>query len=178
MNYRRLFIPNSIVFITVVTFERKEILIQNIELLKEAVKQTMQKYKFNIVAICVLKNHIHMLLQSDNIREYPEIIKNIKRNFSVNFDISQIPNYYESDSRKSKGEKSIWQRRYFEHTIINKEDLNKHIDYIHYNPVKHYNIAPKDWKYSSFYKFVQNGYYEKDWCNFDDIYNIKELDYE
>ena len=52
------------------------------------------------------------------------IIKNIKRNFSVNFDISQIPDYNESDSRKSKGEKSIWQRRYFEHTIIDEEDLN------------------------------------------------------
>ena len=83
-------------------------------------------------------------------------IKNIKRNFSVNFDISQMPDYNESDSRKSKGEKSIWQRRYFEHTIINEEDLNKHIDYIHYNPMKHYNIAPKDSEYSSFKKFVQN----------------------
>ena len=44
--------------------------------------------------------------------------------------------------------------------------------------MKHYNITPKDWKYSSFNKFVQNGYYEQDWCNFEDKYNIKELDYE
>lgn len=178
MNYRRLFIPNSIVFITVVTFDRKEFLIQNIELLKNAIKQTKQKYQFNIVAICVLANHIHMLIKTNNIKEYPDIIKNIKCNFSVNFDTSQISNYYESDSRKSKGEKSIWQRRYFEHTIITEEDLNKHIDYIHYNSMKHYNVAPKDWKYSSFNKFVQNGYYEKDWCNFEDKYNINELDYE
>lgn len=178
MNYRRLFIPNSIVFITVVTFDRKEFLIPNIESLKKAIKQTKEKYQFNIVAICVLKNHIHMLLKTNNIKDYPDIIKNIKRNFSVNFDISQIPDYNESNSRKSKGEKSIWQRRYFEHTIIDEEDLNKHIDYIHYNPMKHYNISPKDWKYSSLNKFVQNGHYEQDWCNFEDIYNIKELDYE
>ena len=100
--------------------------------------------------------------------------------------VSTIANFYfchfcrifASDSRKSKGEKSIWQRRYFEHTIIDEEDLNKHIDYIHYNPMKHYNIAPKDWKYSSFNKFVQNGHYEQNWCNFEDKYNIKELDYE
>ena len=163
---------------TVVTFDRKEFLIPNIELFKNAIKQTKEKYQFNIVAICVLKNHIHMLLKTNNIKDYPNIIKNIKRNFSVNFDISQIPDYNKSDSRKSKGEKSIWQRRYFEHTIIDEEDLNKHIDYIHYNPMKHYNIAPKDWKYSSFNKFVQNGYYEQGWCNFEDIYNIKELDYE
>ena len=89
-----------------------------------------------------------------------------------------LADYYESDSRKSKGEKSIWQRRYFEHTIINEEDLNKHIDYIHYNPMKHYNIAPQDWQYSSFNKFVEDGYYEKDWCNFENKYNINELDYE
>ena len=178
MNYRRLFIPNSIIFITVVTFERQEILIQNIDLLRNAIKQTKQKYKFDIVAICVLKNHIHMLLKIGSIKEYPDIIKNIKRNFSIDFDISQIPDYYESDSRKSKAEKSIWQRRYFEHTIINKEDLNKHIDYIHYNPMKHYNIAPKDWQYSSFNKFVEDGYYEKDWCNFEDKYDINKLDYE
>lgn len=105
MNYRRLFIPNSIVFITVVTFERKEFLIQNIDLLRNAVKQTKQKYQFDIVAICVLSNHIHILIKTNNIKEYPVIIKNIKRNFSVDFDISQIPDYFESESRKSKGEK-------------------------------------------------------------------------
>ena len=105
MNYRRLFIPNSIIFITVVTFERQEILIQNIDLLRNAIKQTKQKYKFDIVAICVLKNHIYMLLKTGSIKEYPDIIKNIKRNFSIDFDISQIPDYYESDSRKSKDEK-------------------------------------------------------------------------
>ena len=98
MNYRRLFIPNSIVFITIVTFNREEFLIPNIELLKNSIKQTKEKYQFNIVAICVLKNHIHMLLKTNNIKDYPDIIKNIKRNFSVKFDISQIPDYNESDS--------------------------------------------------------------------------------
>lgn len=178
MNYRRLFINNSIVFITFVTYKRQDILIQNIELLRQSFKLAKRKYKFDIVAICVLPNHIHMLLKTNNVKEYPDIIKNIKRNFSVNFDISQIPNYHESVSRKSKGEKSIWQRRYFEHTIITEEDLNKHIDYIHYNSMKHYNIAPKNWEFSSFLKFVKAGFYEKDWCNFEDINNINALDYE
>ena len=76
-----------------------------------------------------------MLIKPDNINDYPSIVKNIKREFSVNFDTKQICNYYESESRKYKKEKSIWQRRYWEHTIINEEDLNKHIDYIHYNPI-------------------------------------------
>jgi len=178
MNYRRLFIRNSIVFITVVTYKRQDILIQNIELLRQAVKLTKEKYRFDIVAICVLPNHIHMLLKTNNVKAYPDIIKNIKRNFSVDFDISQIPNYQESESRKNKGEKSVWQRRYFEHTITTEEDLKKHIDYIHYNPVKHYNIASKNWEFSSFHKFVKGGFYEKDWCNLEDINNINAMDYE
>ena len=67
-------------------------------------------------------------------------------------------------------------RRYFNNQQIKKICTN--IDYIHYNPTKHYNIAPKDWKFSSFNKFVQNGYYEKGWRNFSNEYNIDELDYE
>ena len=58
----------------------------------------------------------------------------------------------------------MWQRRYFEHTIIDENDLNKHIDYVHYNPVKH-GVASlvKDWEYSSFHKFVHNNMYDKNW---------------
>ena len=98
MNYRRLFIPNAIIFITFVTFERKEILLSNIDLLRKAFIQTKQKYKFDIIAICVLKNHVHMLIKPDNINEYPFIIRNIKREFSINFDTQQIHNYFESES--------------------------------------------------------------------------------
>ena len=71
-----------------------------------------------------------------------------------------------SESRKQKGENNIWQRRYWEHTILTKEDLYKHLDYILYNPVKHgYVLSAKDWKYSSFFKFVKNGYYDENWGN-------------
>ena len=52
------------------------------------------------------------------------------------------------------------------------------LDYIHYNSMKHYNIAPKDWEYSSFRKFVKNGFYNLDWCNFNDNHRINELNYE
>ena len=61
----------------------------------------------------------------------------------------------------NKGEKGIFQRRYFEHTIIDEKDLNNQINYIHYNPVKHgYAKSVKDWEYSSFHKFVKNGLYD------------------
>ena len=83
-----------------------------------------------------------------------------------------------SKSKTQKREKGIWQRRYWEHTIRDEKDLNKHLDYIHYNSYKHYEIKPQDWSYSSFNKFVEKGFYEPDWCNFNDINNIIELNYE
>ena len=83
-----------------------------------------------------------------------------------------------SESAINRKEKGIWQRRYWEHTIRDENDLHKHIDYIHYNSMKHYNIIPKDWKYSSFKKFAKLGLYDEDWCNYKDENEIKNLDLE
>ena len=75
-------------------------------------------------------------------------------------------------------EKGIWQRKYYDHIIRNEEDLHKHLDYIHFNSMKHYKIAPKDWKYSSFYKFCKLGFYNENWCNFEDKYSINSMNLE
>ena len=111
-----------------------------------------------------------MIIKPENINEYPKIIGTIKRTFTK---ISNI-----QYSLNKNGESNIWQRRYWEHTIMSEEDLYRHIDYIHYNSMKHYNIAPKDWTYSSFNKFVKNGYYDINWCNFGDKYRINDLHLE
>lgn len=80
---------------------------------------------------------------------------------------------------KNKREKGIFQRRYWEHTIKNEEELNNQINYIHYNPVKHGLVNKvKDWPYSSFHKFVKQGLYENDWGSAKDIENIKDIDFE
>ena len=79
---------------------------------------------------------------------------------------------------KKRNEKGIWQRRYYDHIIRDENDLLKHIDYIHFNSMKHYDIAPKEWKYSSFKKFVRNNYYDENWCNFGDKNNISDLELE
>ena len=68
---------------------------------------------------------------------------------------------------QKRKEAGVWQRRFYDHIIRNQDDFNKHADYIHYNSYKHYQIPPKDWKYSSFKKFVKLGYYNIDWCNFE-----------
>jgi len=70
----------------------------------------------------------------------------------------------ESLSRQQKGERNIWQRRFWEHVIRDEHDLSNHIDYIHFNPVKHgLTDLPEKWKDSSFLKFVHDGYYPANW---------------
>ena len=171
MNYKRVFIQNSCIFITVVTFKRKNILIENIEHLRQAFNRVKTKYNFDIVAIVINPNHFHMIIKPENVSEYPKIIGLIKKTFTQ---ISGL-----KTEQNANREADVWQRRYWEHSIIDEKDLNKHIDYIHYNPVKHgYVKSPKEWKYSSFMKFVQTGFYEENWCNFDDINLINTLNYE
>ena len=173
MNYKRVFIQDSYVFLTVVTNNRKNLLIENIDLLNAAFKNTKTNYNFDIIAFVLLPDHFHLIIKPNNIFEYPKIISSIKHCFSKNFNVvGQVCPTYD----RSKG---IWQRRYFEHTIISEDDLHNHINYIHYNPVKHKHAkAPKDWEHSSFDKFVKAGNYDVNWGTTQDIQKIKELDYE
>ena len=166
MNYRRIFVQNSIVFITMVIQDRMPILIDNVDILVNSVNEIKLYYNFEIIAYVLLKDHFHFLMQTEDITKYPKIIHSIKYNFKKNVGIA-MPTY-----------KKFWQNRYWEHTIRDEKDLNTHLDYIHYNSVKHYNIAPKDWKYSSFQSFVEKGFYDINWCNFEDINKVSNLDFE
>ena len=176
MNYKRVFVPNSYVHLIIVAYNRKDIFVENIELLRDSFKNAKQFFDFEIIAVCVLPNHIHMILNPNNIQEYPNIITSIKYYFSRHYDVGvETPTY----GYVNKGEKGVFQRRYFEHTICSQEELNNHINYIHYNPVKHgYVKNVKDWKYSSFHKLVEDKFYDKNWGSSDDIENIKNLDFE
>ena len=175
MNYKRYFIPNSMVFITIVTYNRKQFLLEYIDLIKQSLDYAKSKIMFNIVAIAILKDHIHIIIKPKVINEYPNIMKCFKTYFSrhINIDNSHL-----SEGKKHKKEKGVWQSRYWAHIILDENDLYKHIDYIHYNPMKHYNIAPRDWKFSTFMRFVNNNYYDINWCNLNDINKISELDFE
>jgi len=86
----------------------------------------------------------------------------IKSHFS-----RQCKNEYknlQSASRQSKGEQGIWQRRFWEHQIRNEIDFTKHVEYIHFNPVKHGFVKlPIEWPYSSFHRYVKHGAYDSDW---------------
>ena len=177
-NYRRFFDSGVVnAFITFVTHNRRNILIKNIDIFRKSFKYTKTKFDFEICAITVLKNHCHLLISTRKSKEIPQIIRTIKFNFSINVD----KNFYDTNlslSAIKRGEKGIWQRRYYDHIIRDEKDLHKHIDYIHYNSFKHYSIAPKNWIFSSFHKFVKQGYYDIEWCNLEDKNCINNLDYE
>ena len=102
MNYRRAFIKNSKIFITVVVNKRRKLLIDKIELLRQAFKETKSKIPFEIEAIVILPNHIHMIIEPKEEKEYPNIIKSIKSYFSRQIDETEIEDYELTQSRKEK----------------------------------------------------------------------------
>ena len=165
MQYRRTFAPGGAFFFTVVTFERKKILAQEpaLLILRQAFRSVMIRHPFKIEAAVVLPDHLHMIwrLPKDD-GDYPTRWRLIKSYFTRHWEGREdIPT---TVSRKNKGERSVWQRRYWEHMIRDEVDWKRHVEYIHYNPVKHgLARSPGEWRYSSFGRFVKLGLYAEDW---------------
>ncbi|OGI01157.1 MAG: hypothetical protein A2Y25_08995 [Candidatus Melainabacteria bacterium GWF2_37_15] len=174
-NYKRCYEQNKFVFITIVTFNRISILINNIDLLKNSYKSTLEKYPFENMGMVILPNHIHMLIKPKNMDDYPKIISLFKATFSRNINNTMQL----TKSQINKREKGIWQRRYWAHVIWDEKDFENHFNYIHYNPVKHrYVENVKDWKHSTFFKMVKLGFYDINWGSENEVSDILDLDYE
>ena len=177
-NYKRYYIDNHYVFITVVTYNRSSILIENIDLLRECFKQTLKIFDFEIFGSVIMPNHFHVIIKPKNINEFSKIIGSIKKRFSYALNEKFVDENI-SESRIKRSEKGVWQRRFYEHIIRDENDLYKRLDYIHFNPVKHgYTKNVKDWEYSSFHKFVKLKNYEINWGSRIDVKHIQDLDYE
>lgn len=164
MQYRRLYTAGATYFFTVNLQDRKsDLLIREIDLLRKCFRKVKQKHPFEINAIAILPDHIHAIwtMPQDD-ADFSKRWRLIKYYFS-----HALKNTDEhiSESRAQKQERGIWQRRFWEHKIRNQEDYNNHVNYIHYNPLKHgYVQKAKDWEYSSFHKYVEQGIYDMDWC--------------
>ncbi|NOQ63446.1 MAG: transposase [Methyloprofundus sp.] len=156
MQYRRFYQPGARYFFTVVTANRKPLLIENINRLRVAFKTCKERYPFEIDAIVVLPDHLHTLWRlPEGDADFSKRWMVIKRQFS-----SGLPREDTSASKIKKREKGIWQRRFWEHCIRNEDEWRRYMDYIHFNPVKHgYVNNPADWKHSSFAKAVEQGWY-------------------
>lgn len=161
-NYRRNFLPGGTFFFTVNLLERdRDLLVRHIGLLRDAVRTVRRARPFEIVAWVVLPDHQHCIwtLPPDD-SDYPDRWRLIKLMFSRSLPKTERI----SMSRSAQGERGIWQRRFWEHTIRDERDLNNHIDYIHWNPVKHGHAKhPADWPHSSIHRFVDQGVLSADW---------------
>ena len=162
-NYRRNFIPGGSFFFTVnLADRRKRLLTAHVALLRQAFRQVRQHHPFDIEAIVVLPDHLHAvwtLPESD--ADFALRWRLIKTTFSRGLPTGERI----SASRAGKGERGIWQRRYWEHTLRDEADFVRHVDYIHYNPVKHGHVTRvRDWPFSSFHRMVRLGVYPLDWA--------------
>jgi putative transposase len=162
-NYRRAWAPGGCWFFTVNLLDRSSsILTQRIDALREAVQWTLQRYPFRTDAFVVLPDHIHAVwtLPLDD-TEFAVRWRMIKSRFA-----RSIPKEAPvSRSRKARGERGIWQRRFWEHLIRNEQDYSRHIEYCYINPVKHALVRRvQNWPYSSFHRDVRAGIFPLDWA--------------
>ncbi|MBI4773075.1 MAG: transposase [Deltaproteobacteria bacterium] len=164
MRYRRVRIPGGTHFFSLVTYKRIPLFsnARNIETLVSAFSSVMKKHPFVMEACVILPVHLHCiwtLPKGD--ADFPMRWRLIKSRFSRHIEQGIGQN---TPSRLRKKEKPVWQRRYWEHAIRDESDFVRHVEYIHYNPVKHGLVPiPKDWTYSSFHSFVRKGLCDTNW---------------
>jgi putative transposase len=160
--YRRAKIKGGTFFFAVALADRpNDLLVQHIDRLRQAYKFVSERYPFETVAICILPDHLHAIwsLPPADLN-FPLRWSLIKSRFSRGLPSADL----RSQSQIERRDKGIWQRRYWEHAIRDDDDLARHVDYIHYNPVKHGHVSQvSDWPYSSFHRYVEQGLLPSDW---------------
>jgi putative transposase len=161
--YRRSLTPGSTYFFTVnLANRRSKLLTSHVEVLREAFAAVKAAHPFVIDAMVILPDHLHAVwtLPPDD-ADYALRWRLIKTRFSRAMPRTERRSF----SREAKGERGIWQRRYWEHEIRDEIDMQRHVDYIHINPVKHGYVArAADWPHSSIHRFIGRGDLPRDWA--------------
>ena len=161
--YRRAFIPGATWFFTVNLAERKgnRLLVDEVDTLRSVFRAVQAVHSFRIDAAVILPDHLHCVwtLPSGD-SDFSTRWGLIKGNFSRAIEKRERV----SESRRNRGERGIWQRRFWEHLIRDEDDFRRHADYIHWNPVKHGWVKTvADWPHSSFYAYLRRGVYGANW---------------
>lgn len=161
-NYRRAFVAGGCWFFTVNLLERrKTLLTEHIDILRDAMKQTRKRYPFMIDATVVLPDHLHAVWtlppgDADFSLRWRLIKSRFARAIPKQERLSRV--------RKARGERGIWQRRFWEHLIRDEADYARHVEYCYINPVKHGLVTRvRDWPHSSFHRDVRAGILAEDW---------------
>jgi putative transposase len=160
--YRRPRIEGGIFFFTVALADRSsELLGQHIDRLRQVYRAVASRLLFETNAICILPDHLHAIwtLPAGD-ADFASRWRHIKSGFSRGLGPAEL----RSRSQVQRRETGIWQRRFWEHVIRDDVDFERHVDYIHFNPVKHRHVTRvRDWPYSSFHRYVKEGLLPADW---------------
>lgn len=166
--YRRANVPGGTYFFTVNTFGRRKFMTDEPfrDALREGIEMARITLPFTIVAWVLMPDHLHCIWRlpegdADFSRRWAIIKRAVSRKCGhlVGIDAAL------SQSRLARHESAVWQRRFWEHQIRDDLDLQRHVDYLHFNPVKHgYVACVADWPYSTFHRYVQQGMYPPDWA--------------
>jgi putative transposase len=162
-NYRRVWVPGGTYFFTVNLLRRcgNDLLVRRIEDLREVVASVKERHPFSIHAWVVLPDHLHCVIElPEGDIDFALRWRLIKAYFSKRLPVMER----RSDLRLARGERGIWQRRFWEHLVRDERDFAAHMDYVHINPLKHGLVERVvDWPYSTFHRWVEAGVYCNDW---------------
>ena len=151
-DYRRFYYPGGLYFFTAVTAGRRPLFAEeaNVEVLRSALRHVIQRRPFKLEAIVVLPDHLHCLWQlPEGDADYSNRWKTLKGYVTRNLKDVHGP---------------IWQPRFWEHLIRDDDDRRRHLDYIHFNPVKHGFVTdPAEWRFSSLHRYRERGIYPQGW---------------
>ncbi len=156
MNIRRYYVPNAIVFITQVVHMRQPIFEsrQHLNLLRETVRKAKEYHPFNMLGYVFLHEHFHLLLRPTGTSNFSDIMHSLKPNFTKAY----------KDAIGISGSMKFWQKGFWDHVIRDEIDFQRHLDYIHYNPIRHqYVTKPEDWIDSSYAEWQKRGVYARQW---------------
>jgi putative transposase len=172
-DYRRLFRPGGTFFFTVVTHKGRAFLCEPHarHCLRAAIERVRSERPFEALAFVLLPNHFHCIWKlPDADADFSIRMACIKKDFTKSWLAGGGDEIGISRARRNRRERAVWQRRFWEHTMRDEDDLARHVNYIHYNPVKHrMTRCPHEWPFSSFHRWAEDGYYARDWfCNCED----------
>ncbi|WP_323001716.1 REP-associated tyrosine transposase [Denitromonas sp.] len=154
VRYRRNYVPGGTYFFTVTLRDRRsDWLTRHIDLLRVAIVRTRSHHPFRIDAMVVLPDHLHMIMTlPEGDADYSLRWRRIKALFTRGLQLRGLAT------------RGIWQRRFWEHTVRDDDDLQRHVDYIHFNPVKHGHAErPCDWPYSTIHRDIADGRIGANW---------------
>jgi putative transposase len=156
MNIRRYYVPNAIVFITQVVDQRTPVFQDQacLELLQTTLRKVKEVHPFAMLSYVFLPDHFHLLIRPTGGSNFSQIMHSLKPNFTKAY----------KAMLGVTGPMKFWQKGFWDHVIRDEADLKRHLDYIHYNPVRHQLVTrPEDWPHSSFLHWKQRNTYPERW---------------